>query len=166
MTNIPANRALLPALAAGFLVFSITLAVAGILDFPTTRGDLSAEQLNRVRDVTRATTDFSKAEAYEAMQGGAATSIDPVHRDIFSQPLANLGLERGENFHLGNALFRKLWVSAPSSTQASDGLGPLFKPLVDGGAEAVPARQHQPALRPAEHPGDGAQVLDAPRIGA
>ena len=27
-------------------------------------------------------------------------------------------------------------------------------------AEAVPAGQHQPALRPAEHPRDGAQVLD------
>ncbi|MGZ9723237.1 di-heme oxidoreductase family protein [Rhizobium miluonense] len=126
MTSIQANRVLLPALAAVFLVFSITLAAAGFLDFPATRTDISAEQLNRVRDVTRATTDFSKAEAYEAMQGGALTSIDPVTRDIFSQPSANLSLEQGQNFHLGNALFRKLWVSSPSSTQASDGLGPLF----------------------------------------
>ena len=126
MSSIPANRALLPALAAGFLVFSITLAAAGILDFPTVRTDLSAEQLKRVRDVSRATTNFLKAEAYEAMQGGALTSIDPVNRDIFSQPSANLSQEQGQDFHLGNALFRKLWVSAPSSTQASDGLGPLF----------------------------------------
>ncbi|AYG64953.1 MULTISPECIES: di-heme oxidoredictase family protein [unclassified Rhizobium] len=126
MTSIPANRALLPALAAVFLVVSITLAAAGILDFPATRTDLASEQLTRVRDVTRATADFSKAEPYEAMQGGALTSIDPVNRDIFSQPSANLGSERGQDFHLGNALFRKLWVSAPSSTQASDGLGPLF----------------------------------------
>src|SRR3546814_16984449 len=27
---------------------------------------------------------------------------------------------------VGNGLFRKDWVSSPSSTQASDGLGPLF----------------------------------------
>ncbi|MGV1790205.1 di-heme oxidoreductase family protein [Rhizobium sp. A37_96] len=126
MMHIPANRALLPAIAAGFLVFSITLAVAGILDFPTVRTDLSPEQLKRVSDVTRATTNFSKAEPYETMQGGAATSIDPVNRDIFSRPSANLSDEGGQDFHLGNALFRKLWVSAPSSTQASDGLGPLF----------------------------------------
>ena len=30
------------------------------------------------------------------------------------------------DFRLGNALFRKLWVAAPSSTQASDGLGPFY----------------------------------------
>ena len=72
MTHIPANRALFPALAAGFLVFSVTLAVAGILDFPTVRTDLSPEQLKRVSAVTRATANFSKAEPYEAMQGGEA----------------------------------------------------------------------------------------------
>ncbi len=126
MTHIPANRALLPALAAGFLVFSITLSAAGILDFPTVRTDLSPEQLKRVRDVTRATSNFLKAEPYETMQGGGLTAIDNVTRDIFSQPSANLNPEQGQDFHLGNALFRKLWVSAPSSTQASDGLGPLF----------------------------------------
>ncbi len=36
----------------------------------------------------------------------------------------------------------------------------LRDPALDRGAEAVPARQHQPALRPAEHPGNGAQILD------
>jgi CxxC motif-containing protein (DUF1111 family) len=37
-----------------------------------------------------------------------------------------LTFEQERDFKLGNALFRKLWVSSPSSTQASDGLGPLF----------------------------------------
>jgi CxxC motif-containing protein (DUF1111 family) len=37
-----------------------------------------------------------------------------------------LDFEGEEKFKLGNGLFRKLWVSSPSSTQASDGLGPLF----------------------------------------
>ena len=126
MNRIPAHRALLPAFVAGFVVFSITFAVADVLNFPSVRTDLSAEQLKRVHDVTRPTTNFSKAEHYETMASGATTTTAPVGRDIFSQPSANLGLEREENFHLGNALFRKLWVSAPSSTQASDGLGPLF----------------------------------------
>ncbi|AYG61260.1 thiol oxidoreductase [Rhizobium jaguaris] len=124
--SIPVSRAILPALAGGFVVFAVTLAAADALNFPTVRTDLSADTLKRVRDVTRPTADFSKAEPYEAMQGGAATSIDPITRDIFSQPSANLNQEQGQDFHLGNALFRKLWVSAPSSTQASDGLGPLF----------------------------------------
>ena len=39
-------------------------------------------------------------------------------------------------------------------------LGMALKPSFDRGAEAIPARQHQPALRPAEHPGNGAQILD------
>ena len=37
----------------------------------------------------------------------------------------------------------------------------LREPGLHRGAEAVPARQHQPALRPAEHPGNRAQILDA-----
>ena len=144
MTALPANRALLPAIAAGFLVFSITLAAADILDFPTTRSDLSAEELKRVRDVTRATSNFLKAEPYETMQGGSLTSIDKVTRDIFSQPSANLNPEQGQDFHLGNALFRKLWVSAPSSTQASDGLGPLFNARSCQSCHVRDGRGHPP----------------------
>ena len=126
MIRIPATRTFLPALAAGFMVFAVTLAAADVLNFPTVRADLTTEQLKRVQDITRPTTDFSKAEPYEAMESGATTSIAPVSRDIFSHPSANLGLDREQNFHLGNALFRQLWVSSPSSTQATDGLGPLF----------------------------------------
>ncbi|MDL2404737.1 di-heme oxidoredictase family protein [Rhizobium calliandrae] len=126
MIRIPASHAFLPALVAGFVVSAVTLAAADVLNFPAIRTDLSADTLKRVQDVTRPTADFSKAEPYEAMESGATTSIAPVSRNIFSQPSANLGLERQENFHLGNALFRQLWVSSPSSTQATDGLGPLF----------------------------------------
>ncbi|GAB4353750.1 MAG: di-heme oxidoredictase family protein [Oricola sp.] len=49
-----------------------------------------------------------------------------VTRDAFSHPSANLTFEQRRDFELGNALFRKLWVSPPSSTRASDGLGPLY----------------------------------------
>ncbi|HEV7321939.1 MAG TPA: di-heme oxidoredictase family protein [Ensifer sp.] len=100
-------------------------AVAGD-DLPTTRTDLSSTDRDRVATVTRLTTDFSKAETFEAMSGGAATSIAPVNADSFSQFSANLTFQEEEGFKLGNALFRKLWVSSPSSTQASDGLGPLY----------------------------------------
>ncbi|WP_434733378.1 c-type cytochrome [Rhizobium sp. YTUHZ044] len=102
------------------------LALAYGFDLPTRRTDLSETDLKRVADVTRPTENFSKAEQYEAMQAGATTSIDPVTEDSFSHISANIPFEEEQNFKLGNALFRKLWVSAPSSTQASDGLGPLF----------------------------------------
>src|SRR5215217_6635654 len=84
------------------------------------RTDLSETDLARVTSVTQPTTDFSRAEPFEAMSGGAATSIAPVNKDIFSQFSANISFEEEETFRLGNALFRKLWVSSPSSTQASD----------------------------------------------
>ncbi|NYT22618.1 c-type cytochrome [Alcaligenaceae bacterium] len=90
------------------------------------RGDLGEADRQRVQAVTRATTDFSRAEPYEAMQGGAGTVDKLVNADIFSHPAANLGFEGRQEFLVGNGLFRKDWVSSPSSTQASDGLGPLF----------------------------------------
>ncbi|WP_246752946.1 di-heme oxidoredictase family protein [Sinorhizobium sp. BG8] len=93
---------------------------------PTERHDLSAKDRVRVARVTQPTTDFSKPEQYEAMSGGAATTIAPINADIFSHFSANITFKEEEAFKLGNALFRKLWVSSPSSTQASDGLGPLF----------------------------------------
>ncbi|MBP2235924.1 CxxC motif-containing protein (DUF1111 family) [Sinorhizobium kostiense] len=90
------------------------------------RDDLSEHELERVLEVTRPTTDFSKAEQFEAMSGGATTTIAPLDEKVFSQFSANLPFEAEENFKLGKALFEKLWVSSPSSTQASDGLGPLY----------------------------------------
>ncbi len=44
----------------------------------------------------------------------------------YGQPDPTLDAEERMNFRLGQALFERLWVSAPSSTQAADGLGPLY----------------------------------------
>jgi CxxC motif-containing protein (DUF1111 family) len=90
------------------------------------RVDLTAEDLARVRAVSAPTTDFSEPENFEQMSAGAATIKKRVNQDIFSFSSAGLSFEEEERFKLGNALFRKLWVSSPASTEASDGLGPLF----------------------------------------
>lgn len=90
------------------------------------RGDLNAEDLAHVKSLTAIARDFSKAEPFEAEAGGAATTNRFPGRDIFSQHSANLSSEQVRDFKLGNALFRKVWVSSPASTGASDGLGPLF----------------------------------------
>jgi CxxC motif-containing protein (DUF1111 family) len=90
------------------------------------RPDLSAEDLQRVLTVTAPTTDFSKAENFEGKPAGKGTTEFAASQDSFSHFLDNLSFEQEEQFKLGNALFRKIWVSSPSSTQASDGLGPLF----------------------------------------
>lgn len=44
----------------------------------------------------------------------------------FRQPEAALTAEQRFGFRLGEAVFRRLWVSAPASTRHADGLGPLF----------------------------------------
>jgi CxxC motif-containing protein (DUF1111 family) len=90
------------------------------------RTDLTPEDLARVRAITAPTTDFTQPEQFEALPAGAATTKKLVNRDSFSHSSANLTFEQEGDFKLGNALFRKVWVSSPSSTLASDGLGPLF----------------------------------------
>src|SRR6478752_5298379 len=83
----------------GATVAGLPLAVASGFDRPTRRTDLSDADMERVADVTRPTTDFSKAEQYEAMQAGGATSIDPVTRNSFSHISATIPFEEGQLFN-------------------------------------------------------------------
>jgi CxxC motif-containing protein (DUF1111 family) len=48
------------------------------------------------------------------------------------------------DFKLGNALFRKLWVAAPASTKASDGLGPLYNARACQDCHLKDGRGHPP----------------------
>ncbi len=113
-------------------------------DLASPRTDLSEHDRKRVADVTRPTSNFTKAEKFEAMAGGAGTSIEPVNQDSFSQFSANITFAEEETFKLGNALFRKLWVSSPSSTQASDGLGPLYNARACQTCHLKDGRGHPP----------------------
>lgn len=80
----------------------------------------------RVRAVVEPTKDFTRAERFELMQGGAGTQKTNTNINAYSQATATLSFEKLQTFKLGNALFNKLWVASPSSTQASDGLGPFY----------------------------------------
>lgn len=102
--------------------FQKTIAISVALFFAC----MQAHADDRVKAVIKPTTDFTKAERYENMAGGAATSRKKINANSFSNNSANLTFEQEMDFKLGNAMFRKLWVSAPASTQSSDGLGPLF----------------------------------------
>lgn len=70
--------------------------------------------------------DPTQPQRFELRSGGAGTVRARDGADAFSQPAANLSAEQRMDFVLGEALFQRPWVSAPSSTIASDGLGPLF----------------------------------------
>jgi CxxC motif-containing protein (DUF1111 family) len=110
----------------------------------TVRKDLTPKDQRRVETVTRPTADFSKPEQFELMQGGAGTSKKRVNADSFSHSSANITFEEEGTFKLGNAIFRKNWVSSPSSTQASDGLGPLFNARACQSCHLKDGRGHPP----------------------
>lgn len=124
MTERPARRLL--AVSAAISVAAGVFVLGNAHSTDRGRDDLSEKDRKRVAAVTALATDFSKAEQYEAMSGGAATSLASVNINSFSHFSENITFEEEETFKLGNALFQKLWVSSPSSTQASDGLGPLY----------------------------------------
>jgi CxxC motif-containing protein (DUF1111 family) len=84
------------------------------------------QEAARVLAITAPTSDFSAAERFEINPAGAATVRARETGDAFSDPSANIGLEGRMTFNLGNGLFTRAWVSSPSSTIASDGLGPIF----------------------------------------
>lgn len=108
------------------------------------RADLSQEEQLRVARIVQPAIQFDTAERFESMQAGAATNKSRTGRGAFSQPQSNLTFADGERFSLGNALFRKLWVSSPSSTLASDGLGPLFNARVCQACHIKDGRGHLP----------------------
>ena len=116
-----------PLSLAGITALAVLAAAGAVLGGALIhRSDLDEADRARVARVTAPATDFSKAEPFEKMSAGATTSTATPNRDAFSHFSQNLTFEGERDFKLGNALFRKVWVSSPSSTQASDGLGPLF----------------------------------------
>lgn len=80
----------------------------------------------RIAKVLAPPGDFSKPEPFEAKPAGAATVRARPGLDAFSGFSGNMAFDRQSDFNLGNGLFTKTWVPAPSSTRASDGLGPLY----------------------------------------
>ena len=131
--------------AALALCFCALLAAAAAVAAGATRDDLSAAEKARVQAVTRATADFSAPERFERRAGGAATFMGPATVNAFSHPAANLDFEGERDFKLGNGLFKKIWVSSPASTQASDGLGPLYNARSCQRCHLKDGRGHPPA---------------------
>ena len=104
----------------------------------------TAEDTAKIAAVLAPPTDFSKPEPFEAKPAGAATVRATETADAFSLPSANMPFQREMDFKLGNALFRKLWVAAPASTKASDGLGPLYNARACQDCHLKDGRGHTP----------------------
>ncbi len=84
------------------------------------------DERGRITGATAVPQDFSAPQRFEDLPAGAATVRARTDGDAFSQPSGNLSFEQELDFKVGNGLFKKIWVSSPSSTLASDGLGPLY----------------------------------------
>lgn len=79
------------------------------------------------------------------LPGGEATSrYQAIDAHAFSQPSGNLSLDDEFRFKIGNALFRKNWVSSPASTTTSDGLGPLYNARACQNCHIKDGRGHPP----------------------
>lgn len=65
------------------------------------------------------------ASANPAKPGGETTTSKQGH-NAFSMPASNLDMLKRMDFSVGNSFFRNPWVIAPATTDARDGLGPLF----------------------------------------
>lgn len=120
----------------------------------------SEGEKSRISRVTRPTTEFTVPEKFEANPAGAATVRLRDDADAFSLPSGNISFEGELDFKVGNGLFRKLWVSSPSSTLASDGLGPLYNSRGCQNCHLKDGRGHPP--EPGAHGGSMFLRLSVP----
>ncbi|MDZ4792142.1 MAG: di-heme oxidoredictase family protein [Hyphomicrobiales bacterium] len=89
---------------------------------------------------------IAKLERGEVFPGGAATSRGSVdNANAFSHASGNMAFEDELKFKVGNGMFKKVWVSSPASTLASDGLGPLFNARSCQACHIKDGRGHPPA---------------------
>ena len=77
------------------------------------------------------------------MTGGEGT-VEQFDHNAYSLPQANLSMTKRLDFSVGNSFFRNPWVEAPASTDARDGLGPLFNTNSCQGCHIKDGRGHPP----------------------
>ena len=125
---------------------------------------------------TLARDDASTRDA--ARLAGPATVFD-TSTNAFGFPSPLLDAKQRRAFAVGNALFRANWVTAPSSAEGLDGLGPFFNARSCSSCHAKDGRSQPPAegeldrhgllvrigvrvanAADAPHPAYGAQVQD------
>lgn len=123
MSRIALRRAVLAAAVAAAPVAVAGPAATALLG---PRDDLTPADRAKVERVVAPPADPGAPEPFEAMSGGAATSRAAPGRDAFDQTVAGLDPAAADRVLGGRAVFRKLWVAAPTSTLGSDGLGPLY----------------------------------------
>ena len=80
---------------------------------------LSSENLSNIN------INFNAPEEFEELSGGDGT-VKVNNKNSFSLPMKNLRADQKIDFLIGNGLFKREWLPAPSIKTSSDGLGPFF----------------------------------------
>lgn len=85
------------------------------------------------------------SEQNEEYSGGETTVFD-ISPNAFGSIASNLPNDLQIDFGVGNSLFNQNWVTAPASTTARDGLGPLFNARACSGCHFKDGRGRPPTL--------------------
>jgi CxxC motif-containing protein (DUF1111 family) len=120
-------------------------------------------------------SDGDSASVVVDAQLGGETTREVDNQNAFSFPAPKLSNEQRRLFEVGDSFFTENWVTAPASTDARDGLGPMFNAqscsschLLDGrGIPASTGNGELGLLVRLSVPGTGAQgePLDEPNYG-
>jgi CxxC motif-containing protein (DUF1111 family) len=149
-SHMPMRRIFWTALA----LFQVTPALSQDLSEPLSNVlPRSAAEQARVASILQAPAQFDRLQPFETLPAGAATVRYRADRTVFRHPSETIGAQ-ALDFTLGQAMFEKLWVSSPSSTKASDGLGPLFNARSCRACHLGNSRGHAP-----DGPEDDAQSM-------
>ncbi|HMJ13294.1 MAG TPA: di-heme oxidoredictase family protein, partial [Polyangiaceae bacterium] len=73
-----------------------------------------------------AESDPAQRDESQRLPGGETTNTLLFGTNALTMPAANITAEHESQFFTGNSFFNQSWVQAPASTEARDGLGPLF----------------------------------------
>ncbi len=79
------------------------------------------------------------------VRSGGYTTVFDASENAYSLPAANIPITRRDSFFVGNAFFKQPWVIAPASTDARDGLGPMYNTNTCQGCHIKDGRGHAPA---------------------
>lgn len=114
--------------------------------------------------------DTGEPDPAERLPGGETTNTLLLGSNAFTRPVNNITAEHEADFHTGNSFFSQAWVQAPASTEARDGLGPLFNARACSACHFKDGRGSPPLEQDEEFLGillrlsvPGAEPGDAPR---
>ncbi|MEM7407955.1 MAG: di-heme oxidoredictase family protein [Pseudomonadota bacterium] len=139
---MPGERAAIPTRRRLRLAGGCVLAACALSTASPSAAALSAAERARI---LAPASEFTAPERWESLSGGTATNRKRFDREAFSLPSASLKFEDRAEFFVGNGLFRRLWVSSPSSTRSADGLGPLYNARACQRCHLKDGRGHPPA---------------------